>query len=93
MAMEAAMIVLKKNQGKETPVFVFSSWCKYGYYEVDFGWGKPQWVTPAPMPMKNVFLLIDQKEEDGVEVWATMSAEDMAKFEQDQELLSYVSPP
>lgn len=92
-AMDFPMALIKKSKEKEASAFVFSSWCKFGYYNVDFGWGKPQLVSPAQIPLKNLFFFLDQKEGDGVEVWATMEAEDIIKFEQDQELLSYVYPP
>ncbi|KDP22272.1 hypothetical protein JCGZ_26103 [Jatropha curcas] len=44
---------LKKNSeelGKNPnlmKVFGFSSWCRFPFYEADFGWGKPIWVGTA----------------------------------------------
>lgn len=91
--MEAFEGAMQKYQGKEVEILLLTSWCKFRYYEVDFGWGKPQWVTPAMLPVKNGCLLLDQREGNGVELWVAMEATDLVKFENDQELLSYVSTP
>ncbi|KAB2634801.1 vinorine synthase-like [Pyrus ussuriensis x Pyrus communis] len=31
--------------GQSLDYIGFRSWCKFGLYEVDFGWGKPSWVS------------------------------------------------
>ncbi|KAK0581238.1 hypothetical protein LWI29_011645 [Acer saccharum] len=52
------------------------------FYEVDFGWGKPAWVSLAERPYKSVMLL-DTKAGDGIEAWVTMDKEEMAYFQND----------
>ncbi|KAL3511401.1 hypothetical protein ACH5RR_030802 [Cinchona calisaya] len=71
---------------------VTSSFCGFGLYEADFGWGKPVWVASATFPVKNAVILMDGNE-DGVEVWVNLIREDMAKFEVDKVFLSLVSSP
>ncbi|KAJ9175464.1 hypothetical protein P3X46_014015 [Hevea brasiliensis] len=51
-------------------VFGFSSWCRFSFYEVDFGWGKPTWVGTALRLYK------------GIEAWVSLPKEDTVKFEQ-----------
>ncbi|KAK1427723.1 hypothetical protein QVD17_16416 [Tagetes erecta] len=47
-----------------------SSWCKFPFYEADFGLGKPVLVVPAGiMPLKNLALLIDDVGGNGVEAY------------------------
>ncbi|XP_030970313.1 stemmadenine O-acetyltransferase-like [Quercus lobata] len=81
--------------GKEDKQFQnfcnFSSWCRFPVYEVDFGMGKPTWVCCPGIPIKNEVVMISTKDGDGIETWVNMNEEDMAKFENDQELLSYAS--
>ncbi|XP_077252662.1 stemmadenine O-acetyltransferase-like [Tasmannia lanceolata] len=71
----------------------FNSWCGFPIYEADFGWGKPTWVGLHPIPVKNMFLLVTTRSGDGIEVWVNMEEDELAKFEQDQELLSFVALP
>ncbi|RWR74325.1 vinorine synthase [Cinnamomum micranthum f. kanehirae] len=71
----------------------FSSWCRFPFYEVDFGWGKPIWVSICTIPIKTSAVFIGRRWDDGMEVWVNMEADEMAKFEQDQELLSFVRIP
>ena len=33
--------------GGNQVVYISSSWCRFPFYEADFGWGKPIWVTTA----------------------------------------------
>ncbi|PON64755.1 Transferase [Parasponia andersonii] len=72
--------------------FVCDSWVNYGFYEVDFGLGRPIWASrPSSSLENNTFTLMDTKESGGVEVRLTLSKENMAAFENDQELLAYAS--
>ncbi|PKI32525.1 hypothetical protein CRG98_047069 [Punica granatum] len=72
--------------------FSFTSLCRFPIYEADFGWGKPVWVGSASLTFKNLIVFLDTKSGDGIEAWANLKAEDMAKFENDKELLAYASP-
>ncbi|KAL5790973.1 hypothetical protein ACOSQ2_005861 [Xanthoceras sorbifolium] len=70
---------IKKGEGD---VHKFSSLRNFPLYEVDFGWGKPAWVSFAQRPYKGV-MLIDTKSGDGVEAWVTMDEEEMNYFQND----------
>lgn len=90
-AIEPLLAAMEKHGGKEEVVYcAFSSWCKFGLYEVDFGWGRPQWVSPAPMPFENICVLLDGRDGDGIEAWVWLDADVMTHFQQDQELLSLI---
>ncbi|KAL0355366.1 UNVERIFIED_CONTAM: Stemmadenine O-acetyltransferase [Sesamum radiatum] len=58
-------------------VCIFSSWCRFGVYEVDYGWGKPVWVSTVGVPFKNVTVFMDTRCGDGIEAWASVAEEDM----------------
>ncbi|KAK4835721.1 hypothetical protein QYF36_013584 [Acer negundo] len=60
----------------------FSSLRNLPFYEVDFGWGKPAWVSLAHRPYKSV-MLIDTKDGDGIEAWVIMDKEEIAYFQND----------
>lgn len=61
----------------------FSSWCNFGLYDVDFGWGKPMWVScvgatlqtmlHSPCTCMNTVILTDTRSRDGVEAWVDLS--------------------
>ncbi|PON64754.1 Transferase [Parasponia andersonii] len=77
----------------DTNYSVCDSWCDYGFYEVDFGWGKPIWASrPSGSQEINIFALMDTRESGGVEVRLSLSKEIMASFERDPELLAFASP-
>lgn len=57
-------------------VSMFSSWCKFPFYEPDFGWGKPVWVGVTNFPMKNTVVLIDDKSGEGMEAWVNLDEND-----------------
>ncbi|KAM5573955.1 acyltransferase Pun1-like [Rosa sericea] len=67
-----------------------TSVCKFPLYEIDFGWGKPTWVS-SPSEHKNFILLLDTKSGDGIEAWVTLDQQEMAIFECDEELLAFSS--
>ncbi|XWS58977.1 hypothetical protein CRYUN_Cryun08bG0080800 [Craigia yunnanensis] len=63
--------------------------CSYPFHEMDFGWGKPVWLT-SPSNFKNLIVLLDSKW-GGIEAWVTLDEVEMAIFERDQELLAVAS--
>lgn len=73
----------------ERSVYTCTSWCRFPMYEADFGWGKPEWITVPEAPWKNMILLMDAKNGDGIEAMVSLDKEEMAAFEQNQELLSF----
>ncbi|PRQ45232.1 putative alcohol O-acetyltransferase [Rosa chinensis] len=81
---------LYRNTKGRISVYRATSLCKLPVYEIDFGWGKPTWVT-SQSNQKNIFVLIDTKRGDGIEAWVTLDEEEMAIFESDEELLSFTS--
>ncbi|KAG7655402.1 unnamed protein product [Arabidopsis thaliana] len=84
------------GRGNEMDLWMSNSWCKLGLYDADFGWGKPVWVTGrGTSHFKNLMLLIDTKDGEGIEAWITLTEEHMSLFECDQELLETASlnPP
>ncbi|CAK7322760.1 unnamed protein product [Dovyalis caffra] len=71
--------------------FMFTSWCRFPLYEVDFGWGKPIWVGTAIWVTPNGAILLDTRDCEGIEAWVTLSKEEMVKFEQKPDILAYAS--
>ncbi|XP_065880678.1 vinorine synthase-like [Euphorbia lathyris] len=73
----------------------FSSLCKVGIYETDFGWGKPIWVSPGggvygPF-FQNLLFLNDTSVGDGIEAWLTLDEQDMDVLESESQILSFAS--
>ncbi|XP_010514234.1 PREDICTED: vinorine synthase-like [Camelina sativa] len=71
--------------------YIFSSACRFGLYETDFGWGKPAWVGIPCVRQKNIVTLLDTKEAGGIEAWVNLNEQEMKLLEQDSELLHFVS--
>ncbi|KAJ4715301.1 vinorine synthase-like [Melia azedarach] len=74
----------------------FSSWCNFGLYDIDFGWGKPTWVSPVgldesvPYFLNNI-ILTDTRSSDGIEAWVYLLEEDMNILELDEELVTFAN--
>ncbi|KAL0438274.1 UNVERIFIED_CONTAM: Stemmadenine O-acetyltransferase [Sesamum latifolium] len=79
---------------KDVDYFGFTSWCKLGFYDVDFGWGKPVWVSSidssGPFFM-NLSVLMDSRCGDGIEAWVTLDEQEMTILEGNQEFTSFAS--
>ncbi|KAL7197543.1 hypothetical protein ACSBR2_020139 [Camellia fascicularis] len=73
-------------------LFSQSSWCRFPIYQVDFGWGKPTWVSIVGNHGMIGTTLFDARDGKGVEIWLFLIEEDMAFLEGDQEFLDYSSP-
>ncbi|KAH7515566.1 hypothetical protein FEM48_Zijuj10G0040300 [Ziziphus jujuba var. spinosa] len=77
----------------DTNSLIFTTLCNFGLYGVDFGWGKPMWVTVPNPSHKNLVTMMNTRDGDGgVEFWLCLSEEDMALFERDPQLLEFASP-
>ncbi|KVI07713.1 Chloramphenicol acetyltransferase-like domain-containing protein [Cynara cardunculus var. scolymus] len=78
-----------------TDVFNFTSWCKMGFYDIDFGWGKPSWMTGVIGIGNPVFLniinLMDTKCGEGIEAWVNLDEKEMEILQCNPELLAYAS--
>ncbi|XP_073138587.1 epi-neemfruitin B 7-O-acetyltransferse L7AT-like [Henckelia pumila] len=69
----------------------FTSWCKFGFYDVDFGWGNPIWLSCYVSPNSEseffgLVNLIDTRSGDGIEGWVTLDEKLGAAFEESDDL-------
>ncbi|XP_004511244.1 epi-neemfruitin B synthase L1AT-like [Cicer arietinum] len=76
---------------KKGTVINFTSWCNFPIYEADFGWGKPTWVTTYRCSWKNLIILMDTSDRNGVVANVNLEENVMAKFEHEVELLQLAS--
>ncbi|XP_024196028.1 BAHD acyltransferase At5g47980 [Rosa chinensis] len=83
-----SMDIMGKNDMNN---YLCSSWCRFGFYEANFGWGNPSWVTHPGIPINNVIVLIETKDGEGIEAILSFKGEDMAVIETNKELLAYGS--
>ncbi|PNY09304.1 vinorine synthase-like protein [Trifolium pratense] len=67
------------------------SWRGFPIYEVDFGWGKPTWVTTCGSSLRNLIFMMYTRDGFEIEAYVNMEESDMARFENDAELLKYAS--
>lgn len=78
---------LNKN---EADICVFTSVCRFPYYEIDFGWGKPSWVSSVHK-ISDIVLMMDTKCGRGIEAWVTLEENDMLIFQQDEDIVALTS--
>ncbi|XP_061341281.1 stemmadenine O-acetyltransferase-like [Gastrolobium bilobum] len=73
----------------------FSSWCNFGFYDADFGWGKPTWMSCTVGSNGSLFfnliILVDTRLQDGIEAWVTLDDQDMTLLQANPELLTYAT--
>ncbi|KAL3505487.1 hypothetical protein ACH5RR_035328 [Cinchona calisaya] len=79
---------------EEVDYLGFSSWCGFGFYDIDFGWGKPVWVSSfamdAPVFM-NLIILMETRYGDGIEAWVTLDQQEMDILQQNHEIMAFSS--
>ncbi|KAK1430724.1 hypothetical protein QVD17_13674 [Tagetes erecta] len=71
------------------PTYMFTSMCRLPFYQVDFGWGVPVRVVLRTVNPGNYIMLMDTPSGDGIEATVQLEKDEMAIFENDQELLAY----
>ncbi|KAL2331193.1 hypothetical protein Fmac_018774 [Flemingia macrophylla] len=75
--------LVKSFRGKE-------GWCNFGLYDVDFGWGKPMWVS-CMAECQDLVILMDTPSGKGTEVWVHLNEDKMDILQQDNELLMFAT--
>ncbi|KAL2323177.1 hypothetical protein Fmac_027556 [Flemingia macrophylla] len=68
----------------------YSIWCNFGLYDVDFGWGKPIWVSCIP-ECDDYAILMDTPWGKGIEVWVPINEDKMSILQQDSELFMFAT--
>ncbi|KAK1374419.1 acetyl-CoA-benzylalcohol acetyltransferase-like [Heracleum sosnowskyi] len=82
--------IREDKSSDEVDVWLLSSLCRFPFYEVDFGWGKPKWVTTGGLPVEIIFLL-DTKCGTGIEAIINLHETDMVQFEKDPDIIAFTS--
>ncbi|KAJ4715310.1 vinorine synthase-like [Melia azedarach] len=76
---------------KAEDIITFTSWC--GFYNIDFGWGKPVWMSfyqdELPPAFMNLIIFMDTRLGDGIDALVALHEEDMAFLERDEELIAF----
>lgn len=71
-------------------IYTISSLCRFPFYQVDFGWGKPLRVMLRSGNLDaNITFLMGTPSADGIEATVQLE-EEMAIFQKNKELLAYV---
>lgn len=72
----------------------FTSWRNMGLNDIDFGWGRPSWVSfagPENSVLKNIVVLKEDNLGDGIEAWIMLDEDEMNILENDQQFLAFAS--
>ncbi|KAL3497717.1 hypothetical protein ACH5RR_040449 [Cinchona calisaya] len=88
-SVEEVREVMRENKVSEIEGYLCSSWCRYSFNEINFGWGKPIWVGTFNAKKKNTFILMDSSKSGGIDALVTLEEDKMAIFEKDEELLRF----
>ncbi|XP_017972579.1 PREDICTED: salutaridinol 7-O-acetyltransferase [Theobroma cacao] len=78
------------GKSSKARLFNFSSWCRFPFYETDFGWGKPVWFATA-LRLNKLAIFLDTRDGKGIEAWIGLTKEEMTKLERDPGILAYAS--
>ncbi|XP_010068497.2 acetyl-CoA-benzylalcohol acetyltransferase [Eucalyptus grandis] len=82
--------IVEAASSSEVFMISFSSWCRFGLYEIDFGWGRPVPVSNISLNLRSVFL-IDDEEGKGIDAWTTTTGDEMSLLKQDPDILAFTS--
>ncbi|XP_056159352.1 acetyl-CoA-benzylalcohol acetyltransferase-like [Syzygium oleosum] len=90
MVKEFAREYKERVNSDEDNVVDFTSWCGFPFYDIDFGWGKPDLVSNAGNPVRKI-VLIDSKSEGGIDAWIIVGQEEKVLLEQDPDIVAFTS--
>ncbi|XP_057777617.1 pelargonidin 3-O-(6-caffeoylglucoside) 5-O-(6-O-malonylglucoside) 4'''-malonyltransferase-like [Salvia miltiorrhiza] len=78
--------IAEKGLRGDYKVIYVTDWSKFGDYELDFGIGKAVWVSLADVPLEDLMILMNTRENDGIEAWVYLEESDMPYFQQDHHI-------
>ncbi|KAH6830669.1 hypothetical protein C2S53_010100 [Perilla frutescens var. hirtella] len=85
--MNALRNIRKQVFDPETNVIAFTDWSEFGFYDADFGWGKPVWASIGPQPPAiTATVIMSDGEGNGIEAWLHLKQSDVAYFDQVEEI-------
>ncbi|PWA79240.1 transferase, Chloramphenicol acetyltransferase-like domain protein [Artemisia annua] len=67
---------------ESTYVIFLTSWCKFPFYEADFGFGKPTWAAPGRLPVQEIACLMDDAQGNGVDAHIFLEVKNVPYFEE-----------
>ncbi|KAI6695891.1 hypothetical protein NL676_023601 [Syzygium grande] len=65
--------------------YTFASWCGVGFNDLDFGWGRPRWVSTGNIGddvFKNAVVMMHALSGNGIEAWIVLEEQEMSIPEQ-----------
>ncbi|EXB96185.1 Vinorine synthase [Morus notabilis] len=81
-------------ESEKPDIFAFTNW-KCFFNEIDFGWGKPVWVSAhgkVGAEFRNLIVLVDKQGSKEIEAFLTLEEQQMAVLESDSKFLAFASP-
>lgn len=66
----------------------FSSWCRFSFYEVDYGFGTPILFCPAMATKNETFFFVSSKSGENIESWTTMEHRILEMLQNQIDLIS-----
>ncbi|KAK1315394.1 Vinorine synthase [Acorus calamus] len=69
----------------------FSGAAGYGFYEADFGWGRPRRLGLVNHNTGEQVVFVGTASREGVEIWVWLEEEVMVRFERDPEIVELLS--
>nr|XP_043617442.1 pelargonidin 3-O-(6-caffeoylglucoside) 5-O-(6-O-malonylglucoside) 4'''-malonyltransferase-like [Erigeron canadensis] len=81
--------VKSETRDELVSVFPLTSWCKFPFYEVDFGLGPPVWAASSAGPVSMVTLM-DGQGGFGVDAYVNLQTDDMHCFEKVFDMSEFV---
>ncbi|GAY56890.1 hypothetical protein CUMW_175370, partial [Citrus unshiu] len=76
---------------------LFTGWCSFkGFYDINFGWGKPIWVSVAGFGGSTIsiypyIVLMNTRLGDGIEAWVNLLEDDVNLLQVDKQLLAFAT--
>ncbi|KAH6778737.1 hypothetical protein C2S52_009974 [Perilla frutescens var. hirtella] len=85
--MNALGNITKQVYDRDANVVVFTDWSKFGFYDADFGWGKPVWASIGRQrPAITTTVIMSDREGNGIEAWLHLKQSDVPYFDQVEEI-------
>ncbi|GJT60247.1 pelargonidin 3-O-(6-caffeoylglucoside) 5-O-(6-O-malonylglucoside) 4'''-malonyltransferase-like protein [Tanacetum coccineum] len=81
----------RKIGDNDVNFYLMTTWCKFSFYNADFGCGKPIWTSTGKLPGQNLVVTMDDHKGDGVEAWVHLDDKRMKELEQDSDIKTYAT--